>query len=222
MLPYIYRDAVNIPVFANGNILYHEDVERCIKETGVEGVMTAEGNLYNPAIFTPECHPIWLLADEYLEICKEHPTPSHIIRAHLFKLYKPCLGLYTDLREKLGGLQCMNEFLEISREFKERLQESEKKNPRPVNFLVNAEGIKNIPLYLCQPYIREISSPEEAERKKATDEVVSVVCHMCSSNVGSNRCPQKICRTCCLAKREECPAHSLKKSKRKIAQVLEP
>lgn len=87
MLTHTYRESVTVPVLANGNILSVEDIEDCIRETNVVGVMTAEGNLHNPAIFERNFLPVtWELANEYLDIVEQYETPRGYIRGHIFKI----------------------------------------------------------------------------------------------------------------------------------------
>jgi tRNA-dihydrouridine synthase 1 len=53
-----------VVIFANGNILQRKDIDKCIEETGADGVMSAEGNLYDPAIFA-EAPPVGEEGREY-------------------------------------------------------------------------------------------------------------------------------------------------------------
>ncbi|KAJ8065620.1 hypothetical protein OCU04_006295 [Sclerotinia nivalis] len=48
------RDSLpkEVVLFANGNILSREDIDECLEVTGADGVMSAEGNLYDPTIFS--------------------------------------------------------------------------------------------------------------------------------------------------------------------------
>jgi tRNA-dihydrouridine synthase 1 len=152
------KKAVKIPVFANGNILYYDDLSNCFEATGVDGIMSAEGNLYNPAIFSRKHYASWFLAQEYLEICNEYKnsaTPSQI-KAHLFKMFHSCLPLHVDLREKLAVVKTFEECNFIVSELKSRLisefgEQTEYDGP----FVRDERGLLVLPCWVCQPYIRK-------------------------------------------------------------------
>jgi len=118
------KEALAIPVFANGNILYAQDWRDCLAYTGCDGVMSAEGNLYNPTLFHRElgrdlsvlCDPaadhaqfepmhLIRIAHEYLDIVARLKTPtSHsALKGHMFKITRPALCIHTDLRPVLGN-----------------------------------------------------------------------------------------------------------------------
>ncbi|KAI0018981.1 FMN-linked oxidoreductase [Xylariomycetidae sp. FL0641] len=44
-------------IFANGNILQHGDLTKCLEATGADAVMSAEGNLSDPSLFAPAPPP---------------------------------------------------------------------------------------------------------------------------------------------------------------------
>uniref|UniRef100_A0A674B4I8 tRNA-dihydrouridine(16/17) synthase [NAD(P)(+)]-like n=1 Tax=Salmo trutta TaxID=8032 RepID=A0A674B4I8_SALTR len=139
------RNAVNIPVFANGNIQHLSDVEQCMEETGVQGVMSAEGNLHNPALFEGLSPPVWEMAEEYLEVVSQYPpcTLSYV-RAHLFKLWHHTLQIHKDLREELAKVKNLQGLTEVSRQLRLRCQEAGQVVGLP------------FPHWICQPYVRPV------------------------------------------------------------------
>ncbi|KAI8141486.1 dihydrouridine synthase-domain-containing protein [Fennellomyces sp. T-0311] len=164
------KEAVKIPVIANGNILYHSDFKRCLDYTGVDGVMTAEGSLYNPAIFSDREMPpfTWEMAQEYLEIVRDlNPAlRGGIIKGHLFKIMHPSLPHHKDLRERLGKATQWQQYYDVIMELKDRLEaDREKMGEEDFMGQPDENGIRKYAHWRCQPYIRP-PLPEGYGKKK--------------------------------------------------------
>jgi tRNA-dihydrouridine synthase len=115
------KQYVNIPVIANGGIYTFKDVERCLEETGADGVMSAEALLENPALFSGKMYCLDSLAEEYLDLTEEYDGASvSCIRAHLFKMLFKGLNENVDLRERMAKAITMDEFRSIVAELKNR------------------------------------------------------------------------------------------------------
>lgn len=52
------KEAVSIPVVANGGIETGADAERLLRETGADAVMSSEGLLENPGLFDESLTPM--------------------------------------------------------------------------------------------------------------------------------------------------------------------
>ncbi|KAJ2776502.1 tRNA dihydrouridine synthase [Coemansia javaensis] len=152
------KDAVKVPVFANGNILYYEDIQRCIDATHADGVMSAETNLYNPALFSGKCLPTWQLAEEYMDICRTiAPTNPSYIRGHLFKLFRYSLPIHTDLRQQLVEARTADDFAAVVAAIKTRLVADAAAQSPPFDpdcVEVDEFGYRKYPHWICQPALR--------------------------------------------------------------------
>lgn len=154
------KENVSIPVLANGNIQCLQDIDRCIEITHCDGVMSAEGNLYNPAIFESRYPPSWEMALEYLDLVETYPCPLSYIRGHLFKIFHHvlCLPINKDVRSELASKGSLTEFRNVAFIIRDRFK------PFHDGEVVWVEGYCEnydlvLPPWLCKPYERP--PPEE-------------------------------------------------------------
>lgn len=158
------KENVSIPVLANGNIQCLQDVDKCMSMTNCDGVMSAEGNLYNPAIFEGRYPPSWEMALEYLDLAEQYPCPLSYVRGHLFKIFHHvlCLPQNKDVRSDLATKGSIGDFRKVTLTIRDRFL------PFHEGVTVWKEGYCDhydllLPPWLCKPYVRP--PPEEHLRK---------------------------------------------------------
>ena len=119
-----------VPVLANGNISNMDDVRECLKQTGADGIMSSEGVLEYPPLFTEtnvestnykRTGPGRLqMAEDYLELCKQYPPDDggqgsgfKCIRAHLHRFVHADLQIHTDVRDMVCKTFTMEAAIEV-------------------------------------------------------------------------------------------------------------
>ena len=121
------RQAVSIPVLANGGVETAADMARCLAETGCDGVMLAEAALENPSVFEGGAAGAAqeALALEYLGLVEVGAVGRYSARLgeakqHIFTLCYAGLQVHTDLRGRMHRAREVAEIAEIVRELQAR------------------------------------------------------------------------------------------------------
>uniref|UniRef100_A0A7S1QB19 tRNA-dihydrouridine(16/17) synthase [NAD(P)(+)] n=1 Tax=Neobodo designis TaxID=312471 RepID=A0A7S1QB19_NEODS len=126
----VKQEITDRPVLSNGNIECYDDAVANLKTTGCDGVMAAEGMLWDPRIFANPERPIKTgrrftadkptrldaiaAAREYMEFAKRYPTPFANVKSHVFKIVHHSLEVVPEFRAHMGripGTKPMTEML---------------------------------------------------------------------------------------------------------------
>lgn len=159
------KDALRIPVIANGNVQSLSDAELCLIETGADAVMTAEGNLYNPGLFSNVHPPTWDIAYRYLDYVDKYPVPAGMARSHLFKLFHRCIAMdeNKDLRANFGQAHSIDGLRDVVKQFECRYKTvGDEDQTVPIRY-------QPVPPYLCQVSSIYNRSTLYLEKKLASD-----------------------------------------------------
>mmetsp|Transcript_4543 Transcript_4543/g.15981 ORF Transcript_4543/g.15981 Transcript_4543/m.15981 type:complete len:391 (+) Transcript_4543:61-1233(+) len=87
------KELVQIPVVSNGNVLHHEDLDRCLAYTGCDGVMSACGLLADPSLFlaaSPRA-PRVQMCRSYLEYAEKYAASNGQVGKHVYSILRSLL-----------------------------------------------------------------------------------------------------------------------------------
>ena len=105
----------NFPIVCNGGIENYNDVVKCFDTTGCDAVMSSEGLLERPDLFSGETlsKTAIELANEYLLMVRKYPLrhrfETRCVRSHMFRLLYSGLQGNIDLRDKMGAARSIDE-----------------------------------------------------------------------------------------------------------------
>lgn len=105
------KQAVGIPVVANGNVKSVGDAVEALRVTGADGVMSAWALLDHPAVFVGRGGPSRMeVCREYLVLAGKYGTPMRMVRLHVFKMMRGRLDVNMDMNEEVAKCKRLDEF----------------------------------------------------------------------------------------------------------------
>jgi hypothetical protein len=126
------KEAISIPVIANGGVQCRQDALDCLDFTGADAVMSSEGLLENPKMFSEDGDLAFRerfvstqlsTVGEYLNLMRSYKLPSplyQVVRSHLFKMLFRFMDAPAnkDLRQLMGNgdMADMDHVLEVLNE----------------------------------------------------------------------------------------------------------
>ncbi|RCN24308.1 hypothetical protein ANCCAN_29998 [Ancylostoma caninum] len=109
----LVKESVGVPVIANGDVTQKSQALEIAEKTGVDGVMAANGLLYNPALFAGyEYTPASCIRD-FLRLSADHGLSLHLFQQHLIYMLRdlttPC---QRRVLHELSSRPAIEQFLE--------------------------------------------------------------------------------------------------------------
>ena len=231
------KDALpDTPVLSNGNIQFIQDVDQCLETTGADGVMSAEGLLYNPALFSGKHIPVWILCSKYISYFEEYGQGNlGYLKAHFFKMLQHVIQEPENVcwREDLTSARYLEDYARIVEKIREKYEVPGEDQCLEMTTLP-------LPIYVSQPYFRfdrllaqhgETQSEKRVqevnesldhqskrqkrkelkkERRKAMKNLPRPILQLClqCKNPRGVSCSYSLCKTCCQSRQEPCESHS--------------
>ncbi|VEU23817.1 DEKNAAC105036 [Brettanomyces naardenensis] len=179
----------NTVFFTNGNILYQDDISRCIEETRCDAVMSAEGNLTNPGIFwskDDDKERLFPRVDkfvrEYFGIVKScgEGESKRCFKTHLFKSLQTFLPKHTDIREEISKITrktTWDEMEEVVQMIEKVVEEIyTKDNIEQLDIIKVGEleswggRYRDVPYWRLQPHFRKVDGVDGREIREKKNE----------------------------------------------------
>lgn len=145
-------------MFANGNVLQHSDIQRCLDATGADGIMSAEGNLHDPAILAPAPPP----GQEGREYWRGQDGKGGwridaVTRRYLDIIYKHVMGVEPPPREAL--------FIPSDIPDQLKVEEAEEEKPE-----TNGQGAAGLKRSAPEEMVEDEPQTKKQKRKKNRDQ----------------------------------------------------